>query len=454
MAEKIEVVIVDETGGQSQPSPPGTTPGTTPGPTPGTTPGTTPGPTPARPSQGAPGPSTAPTPQTGSRPPTQPQANSGGSLPSQIINGVQQVVTQAGQNIIQPLQTTFNGLLQLPGRLLSGLRNLIPNSIREGMGALLARIAGPAKTAASNIWDKVAAKQRAQIIALLKALLVKRGGELPGPLRPRPLQSPQRPGSLPTVPPRPRGSMPAAARSVGTAATGARAAGAAAGSGGASAATGTAAAGVGALASNPVGWVIAAIIVAFSALIIATVGLVKTFKSQEQELRDVSGEISGALAVREVRRIESQIDRNERFGSDIAQFSMVWTNFEDALYNLITEILDLLVPFLPMIEVILESITLTIALQRQQLALLNVISEMIDAMVGGWMTDETVGEAIQNFFDAQTAVQQAMDDLMTFNNRPSQTSRLFGNNPFQNNSRPITPGQFNPPLPPRPGNPP
>lgn len=446
MAEKIEVVIVDETDQQSQPTPPGSVGPSSSSPTP-------------PPSSGAGSGSPSPAPSPAPPPPA--PANNGASSGSSIVNSVEQLLSAAKRQIIQPIRGVLNSAMRLPGQLLGQLRNLIPNSIRTGFMNLMGQLSGPARTAGSVIWDKIAAKQRAQIITLLTAMMRQRDGRLPQSMRPLALRPggppPTPPGAsgvnqprLPTVPPR---SSAAAARGQAVragAATGARAAGTAAAGTGATAGAGAT---VAALASNPVGWVIAAIIVAFSTLILATIGLVKVFKSQERELAEVSGEISGVLAQREVTRIESQIDRNERFGSDIAQFGQVWTNFEDALYNLITEMLDLLMPLMPLIELILEGIQIGISQLRVQIAVMNVIQEILDTPFG--FTDETAGEAVKNLMEAFEGMEQAVNDFLTFNNKPTKNNRLFGANPFQNNSRAINPAMFNPPLPPRPGgNPP
>jgi len=431
MAEKIEVVIVDESAGQSQPSPPGSP--------------TTP-PQPNRPSQ----PTTPPPAQPGQ--PATP--GNGGSWINQIINAIRQGTAQSAaiQRLIQGTQQSIQRIVQLPGQLLRSAANLIPASFRQAGSALGQRMTGGAQRAASTIWDKIAAKQRAQIISLLKALVIAQGGNVPRMFRPKALNDFLGRQRLPTVAPRQLQNIKGTAArvaedaAIGRAASGAT--GAAAGRATAGAATSGAGGAITGALSNPVTAVIAAVVVGLTALALATVGLVKVFKSQEQELAEVSGEISGALAEREMARIESRIERNERFGSDIAQFSRTWTNFEEAVYQLWTEILDLLMPFLPAIESIIEMLTVMVQAFRKQLAAVNVIVELLD-FTG--KTEETPMEAIKNYLDATADYNRAVQDFLTASGPGSKGARMFGQNPFKDESYIPRPAQFNPPLPPRPG---
>ncbi len=448
---KIEIVLVDESGGESPPATsadsaiPASPASATPTPA---TPATPASPPPSAASPGSPSPGA-------SSPPASQGAGSGATgLLESISQAINATVSQSRtlQGLVRGVQQNVTRLIRLPQQIASSLANLIPNSFRQALSGIFGTLGNAGKKVGSSIWDKIAAKQRSQIIALLSAILQRQGGSLPRPMRPTPLRpggpAPSIPNSrplsgpqLPTVPPRPRGGG-ASQAARGAAGTGAAARGAAGGAGGGAVARAAGGA-IARLASNPYTLAVAVIIAAFAALALATYGLVKAFRSQERELAEVSGEVSQALAGREVARIENKLERSERIGTEIASFAGTWTNFETALYKLTTEILDLLTILMPLVEFVVQMITDMLKDLRQIVAILNLLFEIMDEFAaGGNLTQETIFQAGMKVVDAFLADRPAQ------NQRPN---KLFSPNPFQDTAVDVRQALNNQNAPARPG---
>ena len=133
--------------------------------------------------------------------------------------------------------------------------------------------------------------------------------------------------------------------------------GAAAAAGGAGGAAAGGAAGVGgaaAFAGGPITLAIAGVVAALAGLAIGIKTVLGLYNRQGDELQQFSGAIYGARAEIESERLGSQIERAQKIGGNVAQVEGAQGQFNDAMYDLFTEIYSVLAESAPYIETGIE----------------------------------------------------------------------------------------------------
>ena len=473
MSEKIEIVLVDETGGQSQPpasSPNSPTPTPTPTPTPAAS---TPTPTPAAstPTPATPAPGT----QT---PPSLPGAGAGAptpNLPNQTAGSVTWVDRLGkvfdrvfSRQMGRPFRQLHKAILQViraPMQIVNKGMQILRNPA-NALGALAGGVGQQATNLKLLRYELFAARQRSKMIRLLKRMAPQSSNQSGGGFLNRTwkritdLFRRNQSGGKPKAGGQPvgkAGSGTAARGVAGGAGGGAVARGVAGGAGGAGggAMAGAGRAAMGAvqagskLLTNPVGLIVAAVIAAFVGLAAATYGLIKVFKHNEQELLSVSGEIRGALSEREAGRVQLRVERNERIGKETAQITRAWTRFEEMSYELWTDIFELLSQFAPFLEFLIDLMTALLASFRVALKQIMIIIQLLDYMIIPFieLVPGTIKGAVAEFGESVVDAFQAWQNVFQNNSTPAGTPGFFGSNPHQNQSRPINPALFNPGLP-------
>jgi len=137
--------------------------------------------------------------------------------------------------------------------------------------------------------------------------------------------------------------------------TGARGAAAAAGGAGGAAAGGATGAGVAAaFAGGPLTLAIAGVVLALTGLAIGIKTVLGLYNRQGDELQEFSGAIYGARAEIESERLGSKIERAQKIGGNVAQVEGAQGQFNDAMYDLFTEIYSVLAESAPYIETGIE----------------------------------------------------------------------------------------------------
>ena len=133
--------------------------------------------------------------------------------------------------------------------------------------------------------------------------------------------------------------------------------GAAAAAGGAGGAAAGGAAGVGgaaAFAGGPITLAIAGVVAALAGLAIGIKTVLGLYNRQGDELQQFSGAIYGARAEIESERLGSKIERAQKIGGNVAQVEGAQGQFNDAMYDLFTEIYSVLAESAPYIETGIE----------------------------------------------------------------------------------------------------
>ena len=162
-----------------------------------------------------------------------------------------------------------------------------------------------------------------------------------------------------------RSVVGAVARTVGASAAGGAVVSGGTGAATAVAAGGTAAAGGGAatvaaaapLLANPVGLAVGAVVASFAVLALATKALNDTFNSEADRLEQYSSAITMAKAKQQISTELNMIGRAKEVGPGLAQFTNMQTRQQDAMQDLWTSILGIMVKAQPVIEVVGDSIT-------------------------------------------------------------------------------------------------
>lgn len=447
MSEKIEIVIVDESTGETQPSPPAPSGGTT----------TTPAPAaPAAPA----------TPETNASTPTTPANSSPNSVPpgsqTQTTSGSVTWLDRFGKVLDQAfkrgfgrplrrMEMAFRRTMQIPQQILGRAGQIAGGLGGRVLDRFLPRgneSQGDSGTGKSHRLYKITAtSQRNRMIRLLYKIANQARGGRDGILEgsftrknQRLLPNPQRRIAGPST-----GTTVA---TTGAATTGARAGGVA----GAARVAGGAAA---RLLTHPIGIAVAIILAAMAAVAVGLYGLAKVFKHNEQELKSVSPQISAALAEKEFGRTRMRVERNEKMGDATAAMTRTWTRFEEAQYELWTAIYELLMPFAPILEMFVDFLTAIVQSLKAMLKLLMLVVQILDAIYQV-MTFGAFGELVQGgVVDALNDYQNAMQDatrawieVLTRNSGKGQSNtNNFGRNPFKNQSKKPTAPLFNPQLP-------
>ena len=444
MSEKIEIVIVDESAGETQPSPPAQSNGTTTAPAP-----------PAPATTGAPSPSNAAPSSTPSNAP--PSSVPPGSNTQQTSGSVTwldrfgKVLDQAFKRgfgrPLRRMEMSFRRAMQIPQQIVGRAGQLAGNFGGRVLDRVLPRgnqsqgDSGQGKS--HRVYKLTATAQRNRIIRLLYKIAYSRGnnsGVLEG------VFSRKSQGKLSNAQPRIAG--PTSKTAVAT--TGARA------GGGRMIAGATRVGGAASkLLTNPIGIAVAIVLAAIAAVAIGLYGLAKVFKHNEQELKSVSPQISAALAEKEFGRTRQRIERNEKIGDATAAMTRTWTRFEEAQYELWTAFYELVVPFAPLLEMFVDFLTAIIQSLKASLKLLMLVVQVLDAiyqvMTLGLLGELVQGGVVDALSDYQNAMQDATNawiEVLTRNSgRGQSNTNNFGRNPFQNQSQPPTAPLFNPQLP-------
>ena len=123
---------------------------------------------------------------------------------------------------------------------------------------------------------------------------------------------------------------------------------AAGGAGGAAAGGAAGAGGAAALSGGPITLAIAGVVLALAGLAIGIKTVLGLYNRQGDELQQFSGAIYGARAEIESERLGSQIERAQRIGGSVAQVEGAQGQFNDAIYDLFTEIYSLLAESAPL----------------------------------------------------------------------------------------------------------
>lgn len=451
MSEKIEIVIVDESTGESQPSP--SPPSTVPPPRPASSDTTPPTPQtePAQPTNQPAQPTTPPQ-------PSQPQTSSSDSWLDRFGRILDRTLGMRIGRPIRRMEMAFRRVLQLPlqavqqvGRVAQGLGGQIIDRVLPRRPDV--RMDGGGDGKSHRVYKLTAIAQRRRMIRLLHQIATlggRRDNVIEGIFRRS--GTPRLANRQPRIGQQTAGTAVATRGATTPAATGGAAR---VGAAGASRLAGMAGRAGAALASNPIGWAIAIITAAVAATALALYGLAKVFKHNERELASVSPQISAALAEREFGRVQQRIERNERIGEQTAAMTRTWTRFEEAQFELWTAIYELLVPFAPALEMVIDFLTAIVQSLKATIRLLMVIVQVLDAIYDimngplfGDLIDGGVVDAIQDYQNAMKDATDAWLEVLTTNSGKGQSNtNNFGRNPFKNQSAPPTPNLFNPGLP-------
>ena len=241
------------------------------------------------------------------------------------------------------------------------------------------------------------------------------------------------------------GSGAAAVGAGGAAAAGGGAAGAAGAAGGAA---GGAAAGA---LTNPIGWVA----LALAGLGVATYSLIRTLNSQGDELEQYSGAIHSARAQIEATNVGNRVERGQRIGANVAQVEAAQGRFNDALYDLMTEVFDELSKLAPLLEFGIDGATVMV---RQMQVLVNLAELAFEASPAGVIgTKKTAGEALGEVKESLVELHKASAELFRSGQASSGTGidAIFNHNPLPQQPRnnlpnpapaapPLIPGGLNP----------
>lgn len=123
------------------------------------------------------------------------------------------------------------------------------------------------------------------------------------------------------------------------------------------------AAGVGATAlGGPVGVAVAGVVAGFAVAAVAVRAFAKAIESQTDKLAVFSVPLSAAQAQTQIRREQALLRRAQRLGPELASAERLRSRFEDAISDLGTEILSVLLEMLdamrPLIEVVIVGMKL------------------------------------------------------------------------------------------------
>ena len=157
------------------------------------------------------------------------------------------------------------------------------------------------------------------------------------------------------------------------------AAAAAGGAGGAAAGGAVGAGGAAAFSGGPITLAIAGVVLALAGLAIGIKTVLGLYNRQGDELQQFSGAIYGARAEIESERLGSQIERAQRIGGAVAQVEGAQGRFNDAIYDLFTEIFSELNKLAPLAEL---GIDIATAQLRMVETMVNLLQAAYEASTG------------------------------------------------------------------------
>lgn len=191
------------------------------------------------------------------------------------------------------------------------------------------------------------------------------------------------------------------------------------GSGAASASAGGASAGGGVAAAaiaNPVGLTVAAVVASFAAVAIAAKGLNDALVSAADGIEGYSPDVSYARSRTRMNTELNMLDRAKRIGPELGQLESSKGALGGQMERLWTEILALLTKGIPMLQLLVDGATLTVANTRQLIAYGDVISakiqEAVASITPGGNDDVAAAIANKAAMDNLRQIQQEIVQLM------------------------------------------
>jgi len=207
--------------------------------------------------------------------------------------------------------------------------------------------------------------------------------------------------------------------------------GAAAAAGGAGGAAAGGAAGVGgaaAFAGGPITLAIAGVVAALAGLAIGIKTVLGLYNRQGDELQQFSGAIYGARAEIESERLGSQIERAQRIGGSVAQVEGAQGRFNDAIYDLFTEIFSELNKLAPFAEV---GIDIATAQLRMMETVVNLLQAAYEASTGDLVgASVEIKQAFESNRKAVEAIAEVFQEDSQRRGKSPQVEAILNWNPL------------------------
>lgn len=215
----------------------------------------------------------------------------------------------------------------------------------------------------------------------------------------------------------------------------------AAGTAGAAGAAGTGAVATGlagaAAALGPLAIAVGAVVVALGGLGLALKKLSDISGKLSDELKDISPVIAGQRATAEVARFQSQRERAERIGPEVAQIEAAKSRLAEASYDVMTSIYEILLKFAPLFEIATD--TLTAGLRG-----VDTIKQILDVMNPFGNFDKL--KEMRDVVESSGAFSEAIADIFRTNEIDARE--------FDKQLMALLNQELPPPKPPPPNNPP
>lgn len=200
-----------------------------------------------------------------------------------------------------------------------------------------------------------------------------------------------------------------------------RAAAAAGAAGGSAVAAGGVAAGITALVLP-----LAALAIAVVGAVVAFRSFVEFFKSQADQLEEFSGAVAGVRAEIEANQMQSKIERAQRIGPQVANVEASRGRLEEAQYELLTSIYEILAKLAPLAELGNDSLTVIVSLINSQIQQ----AESTLANVNPFATQQERDKEAAEAAAANKALAEAFGELFTFNGNDAEKRFVLDHNPF------------------------
>lgn len=193
------------------------------------------------------------------------------------------------------------------------------------------------------------------------------------------------------------------------------------------------AAGGSAVAAGGVAAGITALVLPLAALAIAVVGAVVAFrsfvgffKSQADQLEEFSGAVAGVRAEIEANQMQSKIERAQRIGPQVANVEASRGRLEEAQYELLTSIYEILAKMAPLAELGNDSLTVIVSFINSHIQQ----AESTLANVNPFATQQERDKEAAEAAAANKALADAFGELFTFNGNDAEKRFVLDHNPF------------------------
>ena len=206
------------------------------------------------------------------------------------------------------------------------------------------------------------------------------------------------------------------------------AAAAAGGAGGAAAGGAVGAGGAAAFSGGPITLAIAGVVAALAGLAIGIKTVLGLYNRQGDELQQFSGAIYGARAEIESERLGSQIERAQRIGGAVAQVEGAQGRFNDAIYDLFTEIFSELNKLAPFIETGIDIATAQIRMIETIVNLMQAAYEASTGDIAGTATE--IAQAVESNRKAMEAMAEVFRDDSQRRGKSPQVEAILNWNPL------------------------